>query len=203
MLLSISILYAQENKEETGVEDALSKWGIRSSYQIGNASIARNNSTGYALNTSNYIWLLEYTYKQMSISSGYGASYFEGNGFNNFGNFNHERIIGRIPLFVAWRKKFKNGNIRYTEFGLLGQFIRQDEFRYLNRRDSDLYENWNLAYHVGWGYLFQITDNDWAGLSINYGGDFTDFSTTDKTISPNGQRMAGTYTVGFEYRFTF
>jgi archaellum component FlaF (FlaF/FlaG flagellin family) len=60
MLLSISVLYAQENKKETDVEDALSKWSIRSSYQMGNGSIARNNSTGYTLNTSNFICLLEY-----------------------------------------------------------------------------------------------------------------------------------------------
>ena len=150
LLFSISFVQAQE-------ENKTSKFSMYAYGGIGYTQVKNDNEPDYDLNVNTGEILFNYkAWNKIGLATGIGYSALSGSGFNSNGNFYQERTLIKVPLLLTLNSKLSENLIMMANFGIFGQTIVKDEFQYINRTESDVYEGFNFGAQlgVGIGYIF-------------------------------------------------
>ncbi len=189
LFLTFNLVHAQEEKE--------SKFNIVAFSGIGYGIVDNENEPNYNLNTNNVEILLNYKIKQnFGIATGIGYNELSGNGFSSLGNFYHERMMLKIPFLVTLDYPASD-HIRFvSNFGLYGQNIAKDEYRFLQNTQKDLYDGWNFGAQLGLGFVFKMFDNINAGVHFSGQSGFSNFNSNNNQGINDKQKMKNLSSIG-------
>ncbi len=191
-LTFISQIQAQEKKEEKD-----SKFNIISYGGIGYAIIKNDNEPSYNLNSNSADILLNYRLNQKyGLATGIGVAELSGNGFNSLGNFYHERTTIKIPLLATFDYKISEKIKIIGNIGLYAQNIINDEYRFLNISQKDVYNGWNFGSQLGFGFVFKMFDNFSAGINYSGQSDFSKFKSNNNSGINDKQKLKNLNSIG-------
>ena len=189
VFFSLRLIYAQELKE--------SKFSFIGYGGIGFGTVENENALNYNLNSNSGAILFNYKIaKKVGISSGIGLNKLSGNGSNYLGDFNHIRTVVKIPLLVSFDSNIAE-KIKIMFFvGPYIQHIAEDEFRYLNERQQDVFEGWNIGGQFNLSFLYEFIDKVSVGLNYNCQSDITKFQTVPTKFFFDEQRLNNLNNIG-------
>lgn len=187
--LTFNLIQAQEEKE--------SKFNIITYGGIGYGIMKNDNEPNYNLNTNNAELLLNYKVSQaFGIATGIGLNELSGNGFNSIGGFYQERTLIKIPLLLTMNSKMSDNFTLFVNFGLYGQNIIKDEYRYIADTQKNIYDGWNFGAQLGLGFVFEMFDNVSAGINYLGQSDFSKFETNNNQGMNDKQKMKNLNSLG-------
>jgi opacity protein-like surface antigen len=187
--LTFNIIQAQEEKE--------SKFNLIGYGGIGYGIVENDNEPNYNLNTNNAEFLLNYKIsKAYGIATGIGFNELSGNGFNSIGNFYQERTLIKIPLLLTMDSKVSEHLRFFANFGLYGQNIIKDEYRYSNTTQKNTYDGWNFGVQLGVGFVFKLFDHFSAGINYVGQSDFSKFESNNNQGINDKQKMKNLNSLG-------
>lgn len=196
IFLASSAVKAQDEKT--------SKFNIIAYGGIGFGIVENENEPNYNLNSNTIELLLNYKFHQKyGIATGLGLNELSGNGFNSEGNFYHERGMLKIPLLLTLDNAITDQLRVIANLGIYGQHIVNDEYRYLNNIQKDVYSGWNFGAQLGVGFVYQLQNNFSAGIHYLGQSDFTDFDTNSNQTISDSQRMNNLSSIGLLFLVDF
>jgi len=182
-------MQAQEEKE--------SKFNIIVYGGIGYGIVENDNEPNYNLNSNTIEILVNYNInKKFGIATGIGLNELSGNGFNSIGNFYHERTLLKIPLLFTTGSNVTENLKLFTNFGFFGQNIINDEYRFLNETQKDIYKGWNFGAQFGFGFAFEMSDNYSIGINYNAQSDLSKFGSNNNAGINDKQKFTNLNSVG-------
>ena len=189
LFLTFSVMQAQEEKE--------SKFNIIVYGGIGYGIVENDNEPNYNLNSNTIEILINYNInKKFGIATGIGLNELSGNGFNSIGNFYHERTLLKIPLLFTTSSNVTENLKLFTNFGFFGQNIINDEYRFLNETQKDIYNGWNFGAQFGFGFAFEMFDNYSIGINYNAQSDLSKFGSNNNAGINDKQKFTNLNSVG-------
>jgi opacity protein-like surface antigen len=189
LFLTFSLVQAQEEKE--------SKFNIIVYGGIGYGIVENDNEPNYNLNSNALEILVNYNInKKFGIATGIGLNELSGNGFNSIGNFYHERTLLKIPLLFTMGSNVTENLKLFTNFGFFGQNIINDEYRFLNETQKDIYKGWNFGAQFGFGFAFEMFDNYSIGINYNAQSDLSKFGSNNNAGINDKQKFTNLNSVG-------
>ena len=189
LFLTFSLMQAQEEKE--------SKFNIIVYGGIGYGIVENDNEPNYNLNSNTIEILVNYNInKKFGIATGIGLNELSGNGFNSIGNFYHERTLLKIPLLFTMGSNVTENLKLFTNFGFFGQNIINDEYRFLNETQKDIYKGWNFGAQFGFGFAFEMFDNYSIGINYNAQSDLSKFGSNNNAGINDKQKFTNLNSVG-------
>jgi opacity protein-like surface antigen len=189
LFLTFSLVQAQEEKE--------SKFNIIVYGGIGYGIVENDNEPNYNLNSNTIEILVNYNInKKFGIATGIGLNELSGNGFNSIGNFYHERTLLKIPLLFTMGSNVTENLKLFTNFGFFGQNIINDEYRFLNETQKDIYKGWNFGAQFGFGFAFEMFDNYSIGINYNAQSDLSKFGSNNNAGINDKQKFTNLNSVG-------
>lgn len=189
LFLTFSLVQAQEEKE--------SKFNIIVYGGIGYGIVENDNEPNYNLNSNTIEILVNYNInKKFGIATGIGLNELSGNGFNSIGNFYHERTLLKIPLLFTTGSNVTENLKLFTNFGFFGQNIINDEYRFLNETQKDIYKGWNFGAQFGFGFAFEMSDNYSIGINYNAQSDLSKFGSNNNAGINDKQKFTNLNSVG-------
>lgn len=189
LFLTFSLMQAQEEKE--------SKFNIIVYGGIGYGIVENDNEPNYNLNSNALEILVNYNInKKFGIATGIGLNELSGNGFNSIGNFYHERTLLKIPLLFTTGSNVTENLKLFTNFGFFGQNIINDEYRFLNETQKDIYKGWNFGAQFGFGFAFEMFDNYSIGINYNAQSDLSKFGSNNNAGINDKQKFTNLNSVG-------
>lgn len=189
LFLTFSLMQAQEEKE--------SKFNIIVYGGIGYGIVENDNEPNYNLNSNALEILVNYNInKKFGIATGIGLNELSGNGFNSIGNFYHERTLLKIPLLFTMGSNVTENLKLFTNFGFFGQNIINDEYRFLNETQKDIYKGWNFGAQFGFGFAFEMFDNYSIGINYNAQSDLSKFGSNNNAGINDKQKFTNLNSVG-------
>jgi opacity protein-like surface antigen len=189
LFLTFSLVQAQEEKE--------SKFNIIVYGGIGYGIVENDNEPNYNLNSNALEILVNYNInKKFGIATGIGLNELSGNGFNSIGNFYHERTLLKIPLLFTMGSNVTENLKLFTNFGFFGQNIINDEYRFLNETQKDIYKGWNFGAQFGFGFAFEMFDNCSIGINYNAQSDLSKFGSNNNAGINDKQKFTNLNSVG-------
>jgi len=189
LFLTFSLMQAQEEKE--------SKFNIIVYGGIGYGIVENDNEPNYNLNSNTIEILVNYNInKKFGIATGIGLNELSGNGFNSIGNFYHERTLLKIPLLFTTGSNVTENLKLFTNFGFFGQNIINDEYRFLNETQKDIYKGWNFGAQFGFGFAFEMSDNYSIGINYNAQSDLSKFGSNNNAGINDKQKFTNLNSVG-------
>lgn len=189
LFLTFSLMQAQEEKE--------SKFNIIVYGGIGYGIVENDNEPNYNLNSNALEILVNYNInKKFGIATGIGLNELSGNGFNSIGNFYHERTLLKIPLLFTMGSNVTENLKLFTNFGFFGQNIINDEYRFLNETQKDIYNGWNFGAQFGFGFAFEMFDNYSIGINYNAQSDLSKFGSNNNAGINDKQKFTNLNSVG-------
>jgi len=189
LFLTFSLMQAQEEKE--------SKFNIIVYGGIGYGIVENDNEPNYNLNSNTIEILVNYNInKKFGIATGIGLNELSGNGFNSIGNFYHERTLLKIPLLFTTGSNVTENLKLFTNFGFFGQNIINDEYRFLNETQKDIYKGWNFGAQFGFGFAFEMFDNYSIGINYNAQSDLSKFGSNNNAGINDKQKFTNLNSVG-------
>lgn len=189
LFLTFSLVQAQEEKE--------SKFNIIVYGGIGYGIVENDNEPNYNLNSNTIEILINYNInKKFGIATGIGLNELSGNGFNSIGNFYHERTLLKIPLLFTTSSNVTENLKLFTNFGFFGQNIINDEYRFLNETQKDIYNGWNFGAQFGFGFAFEMFDNYSIGINYNAQSDLSKFGSNNNAGINDKQKFTNLNSVG-------
>ena len=189
LFLTFSLMQAQEEKE--------SKFNIIVYGGIGYGIVENDNEPNYNLNSNTIEILVNYNInKKFGIATGIGLNELSGSGFNSIGNFYHERTLLKIPLLFTMGSNVTENLKLFTNFGFFGQNIINDEYRFLNETQKDIYKGWNFGAQFGFGFAFEMFDNYSIGINYNAQSDLSKFGSNNNAGINDKQKFTNLNSVG-------
>lgn len=189
LFLTFSLVQAQEEKE--------SKFNIIVYGGIGYGIVENDNEPNYNLNSNALEILVNYNInKKFGIATGIGLNELSGNGFNSIGNFYHERTLLKIPLLFTTSSNVTENLRLFANFGFFGQNIINDEYRFLNETQKDVYNGWNFGAQFGFGFAFEMFDNYSIGINYNAQSDLSKFESNNNAGINDKQKFTNLNSVG-------
>jgi opacity protein-like surface antigen len=189
LFLTFSLIQAQEEKE--------SKFNIIVYGGIGYGIVENDNEPNYNLNSNTLETLVNYNInKKFGIATGIGLNELSGNGFNSIGNFYHERTLLKIPLLFTTSSNVTENLRLFANFGFFGQNIINDEYRFLNETQKDIYNGWNFGAQFGFGFAFEMFDNCSIGINYNAQSDLSKFGSNNNAGINDKQKFTNLNSVG-------
>jgi opacity protein-like surface antigen len=189
LFLTFSLMQAQEEKE--------SKFDIIVYGGIGYGIVENDNEPNYNLNSNALEILVNYNInKKFGIATGIGLNELSGNGFNSIGNFYHERTLLKIPLLFTMGSNVTENLKLFTNFVFFGQNIINDEYRFLNETQKDIYKGWNFGAQFGFGFAFEMFDNYSIGINYNAQSDLSKFGSNNNAGINDKQKFTNLNSVG-------
>jgi opacity protein-like surface antigen len=189
LFLTFSLIQAQEEKE--------SKFNIIVYGGIGYGIVENDNEPNYNLNSNTLETLVNYNInKKFGIATGIGLNELSGNGFNSIGNFYHERTLLKIPLLFTTSSNVTENLRLFANFGFFGQNIINDEYRFLNETQKDIYNGWNFGAQFGFGFAFEMFDNYSIGINYNAQSDLSKFESNNNAGINDKQKFTNLNSVG-------
>ena len=141
--LTTSAAVSQEEKQSKF--NIIANGGI-----VGHGIIESDSEPNYSLNGSAANILLNYKItKIFGIATGIGLNSLSGDGFNSMGNFYHERTLLKVPLLATIDYNVSEKFSMISNFGFYTQNIAEDEYRFLNSTQHNVYDGWNFGTQVG------------------------------------------------------
>lgn len=178
-------------------EDDKSRFTLNLSGGIGYGHVENNNEPNYNLNSNSADLLLNYRIGQkFGIGTGIGMYELTGNGFNSLGNFSHERKVIKIPLVATYNKNISDKFEFLANLGVFTQGIINDEYRFLNSSQKDVYEGWNFGAQFGFGFAFKMSESFSIGLTYSEHFEFNKFKSNSNTGINDNQRVDNRNTIG-------
>lgn len=194
--LSFNIVTSQEEKE--------SNFNFIIYGGIGSGIVKNENEPNYNLNSNSAEILLNYRLGQFyGIASGIGINELSGSGFNSAGNFYNERTLLKIPVLVTMNYDVNDIFRVVMNFGVYGQNILKDEYRFLNNSEKDIYDGWNFGTQLGVGFLFKLFDKYSVGLNYSAQSDFTKIKSNNHQGINDEQKMINLNSIGLIFMFEF
>jgi len=193
-LLTLNTVHAQGEEKE-------SKISIVTYGGIGYGIVENDNEPNYNLNNSSGEFLLNYNLshtqnQKLGIATGIGINELTGNGFNSLGDFYHERTFLQVPLLLTFNSKVSDKFKSLTTFGIFGQTIIKDEYRFLNDSQRDIYEGWSFGAEIGLGFLYETSNNFYTGINYNVQFNFSKFQSNDNVGINDEQKMKNLTSIG-------
>jgi long-subunit fatty acid transport protein len=189
LFLTFTLVQAQEEKE--------SKFNIIVYGGIGYGIVENDNEPNYNLNSNTLEILVNYNInKKFGIATGIGLNELSGNGFNSIGNFYHERTLLKIPLLFTTSSNVTENLRLFANFGFFGQNIINDEYRFLNETQKDVYNGWNFGAQFGFGFAFEMFDNYSIGINYNAQSDLSKFESNNNAGINDKQKFTNLNSVG-------
>jgi opacity protein-like surface antigen len=189
LFLTFSLMQAQEEKEL--------KFDIIVYGGIGYGIVENDNEPNYNLNSNALEILVNYNInKKFGIATGIGLNELSGNGFNSIGNFYHERTLLKIPLLFTMGSNVTENLKLFTNFVFFGQNIINDEYRFLNETQKDIYKGWNFGAQFGFGFAFEMFDNYSIGINYNAQSDLSKFGSNNNAGINDKQKFTNLNSVG-------
>ncbi|MBB79195.1 MAG: hypothetical protein CL844_09370 [Crocinitomicaceae bacterium] len=190
IFLSFNLLNAQESKS------SFIGYG-----GIGFGTVENDNALNYNLNSNSGAILFNYKIgERFGLSSGLGLNKLSGNGSNYLGDFNHIRSVIKIPLLVSFDSNIAE-KIKIMFFlGPYVQHIAEDEFRYLNERQQDVFEGWNIGGQFNLSFLYEFIDKVSVGLNYTCQSDITKFQTVPTKFFFDEQRLNNLNNIGIIFQ---
>jgi long-subunit fatty acid transport protein len=189
LFLTFTLVQAQEEKE--------SKFNIIVYGGIGYGIVENDNEPNYNLNSNTLEILVNYNInKKFGIATGIGLNELSGNGFNSIGNFYHERTLLKIPLLFTTSSNVTENLRLFANFGFFGQNIINDEYRFLNETQKDVYNGWNFGAQFGFGFAFEMFDNYSIGINYKAQSDLSKFESNNNAGINDKQKFTNLNSVG-------
>ncbi|WP_299015205.1 hypothetical protein [uncultured Polaribacter sp.] len=181
----------------TAQETSYSKFQIIATAGIGFATIASDAQPNYNLDNNVSSILLNYRFSEKyGIATGLGHSELSGTGFNAIGNFFHERELLRIPLLFTMDYQLTEKVKYVSNVGLYAQTIMDDEYRFLNTTESDVFKGWNYGFEASIGLLFELSKRIGLGVNFNTQQDFNEFNSVSNAVITDSQKLRNANTIG-------
>ncbi|WP_439152069.1 outer membrane beta-barrel protein [Winogradskyella sp.] len=202
VLFSIFIITNSSAQEEE--DKAFEKYNISITTGIGYGKVENENQPNYDLNANIGELLFTYNLKEnLGIATGVGYLQLSGNGFNTNGNFYHERDLIKIPLLLRANKNFGDKFNIYALIGFYGQTIVNEEFRYLNSLEKDVFGGWSFGLQSSFTFEYEISE-DWSmGINIATQSDFNKLDTKNDASFEDEQAITTLNTIGLLFKFRF
>jgi opacity protein-like surface antigen len=182
IFLTVNLVQSQEEKE--------SKFSIIANGATGYGIIESDNEPSYNLNGSAANILINYKINKIfGIATGIGLSTLTGNGFNSIGNFYHERTSLKVPILATLDYNVSEKFSVIANFGFYTQNIIEDEYRFLNNTQKDIYDGWNFGTQIGLGFIFELLNYFSLGLNYNVQSDLSNFKTTNNQGINDQQKL--------------
>lgn len=196
--LTFNLIQAQDEKKE-------SKFNLIGYAGNGYGIVKNNTEPDYNLSNNMGEVLLNYNINQkIGIATGIGVNRLTGNGFNSIGNFYQERILLKIPLLATVNLKISEQFKLFGNLGIYGQNIIKDEYQFINRTtQKDIYSGWNFGMQMGFGFLYKIFDDYYAGINYNQQADFNTFQTKNNVGINDEQKMINLNSIGLIFLIEF
>ena len=194
LLSSVNLVFAQE--------PSASKLQIIAYGGIGYGTVKNDNQPDYNLNSNGGEILLNLALgEHYGLATGFGYNELSGDGFNDQGNFFHQRNLIKIPLLFTLRNDINESLSLFGNMGFFGQHIVKDEHQFLTETQTDLYEGWNLGAQFSLGFLFRVSDQVNAGIIYNGQSDLSKFEASNSAVSQNKQKLENLNSVGLMLKF--
>lgn len=194
--LLMAVCFAQDSQPTTEIHD-YSQFRLLAHGGIGFGNIQNESAPNYNLNLQYFEVLFNYKFTEnYGIATGIGLNEFSGNGFNESGNFYHERDELRIPLLVTADYDFDDKIKAIVGVGLYGKTNTSDDFRFLNRLEKDVFSDWGFGVQANFGLVFKLSELYSFGLNFNTQSDFSDYEANTGNSFSGEQRMKGVTALG-------
>jgi opacity protein-like surface antigen len=198
LLIAFALTFCIQAQED----ESPSKFNIIGYGGIGYGKVKNDNQPNYNLNSNTGEILLNYNFgKRIGIATGVGFTELTGTGFNALGNFYHERTLIKIPLLLTIDTNVSDKISFFTNIGFYGHTIVEDEYRFINTTQKDVFDGWNFGLQLSVGLMFEIYDGFSAGVNFSGQSDFGKFETTANQGFSDEQRMDNLNTLGLIFMF--
>ncbi|WP_196892848.1 outer membrane beta-barrel protein [Aureivirga marina] len=203
-LFCATILQAQDVQSIDNTEYKRKKFSITMTGGLGYATINPDNGRNYNLDANVGEILFNYNFmKNIGVSSGIGTYFLSGNGFDDNGNFYHERSLLKIPLNLSFTVELNKSFEVMARYGVYAQTIILDEYQYATTTLDDVYEGWNFGTNLGIDFIYKANEKMSVGLTYAGQSDFKKFDINSKYGTDQKQKIIGMNTLGFLFRFEF
>lgn len=191
LFISNSLL-AQDDKD--------SKISIIANGGIGYGIMNNDDEADYNLNSNSGELLINFKLSERTgIATGVGLYELTGNGFNSLGNFFHQRSFIKVPVLLTQDYSFNENFKMLASFGVYGQGIVKDEYRFVNNTQEDVFEGWNFGAQIGVGLLYDVTKEFSLGVNFTGQSDFTRLESNSGSGINDEQRMKNLNTIGMVF----
>lgn len=164
---------------------------------IGYGQVKNDNQPNYNLDANVGELLITYNFnKKFGISTGIGYLQLSGNGFNTNGNFYHERDLIKLPLMVRSNQYLSDQFNLSIAAGFYGQTIINDEYRYLNSVEKDVYNSWSFGFQGAFSFEYNLSNNWSVGINISTQSDFNKLKTENDASFNDKQTIQTLNTIG-------
>jgi len=183
-------------------EPEFSKFNILGYGGIGYTKIQNDNEPNYNLNSNTGELLLNYNFNsRIGLATGVGFTELSGTGFNTLGNFYHERTLIKIPLLVTFNSNLSDRFKFFTNVGLYGHSIVEDDYQFLEGVQRDFYGGWNFGIQFGVGLMVEVYDGFSFGINFNGQSDFDKFKTNSDAPINDKQKIDNLNNFGLIFMF--
>ncbi len=181
-----------------------SKFNIITFTGFGYGVIKNDKEPNYNLNGNGAQILFNYKLKEnIGLGTGIGVNTLTGNGFNSFGNFYHERVLINIPLALTTNQKISDLFNIVANFGIYGQNIIKDNYRFLNTVKKNIYSGWSFGSQFRLGFTYKVSNFMKAGVNFSGQSDFTKFTSNKNQVIDDKQKIESLNTIGVMFIFDF
>ena len=199
-LLNTSFLIAQDTLS-VNTEDT-SKFNLYLTTGIGYGKVENEEQPNYDLNANIGEIILNYNFaKDIGVGLGIGYVQLSGNGFNQNGNFYHERDLLKIPLVLTTKSKLSDKVNFYAHIGGFGQVILNEEYRYLNTTEEDVYKGWSFGIQGYLGFTYKMSKMMDIGINISTQSDLGKSETESAASLKDEQKVTTLNTIGLAFMF--
>jgi opacity protein-like surface antigen len=159
---------------------------------IGFGVMENDSDPNYNMNSNSADILLKYRITQkLGIATGIGLNELSGDGFNINGNFHHERKLLKIPLLAILDYTISDHFSVIPNLGVYANYIFEDEYRFLNSTQKNIFEEWNFGAQLGVGLVFKLYTNFHLGFNYGLQYDLSKFSSSNKQLVINNKQKLG------------
>lgn len=200
LLMFISFLISNLSQGQEQKESGFSLVGYGG---IGYGIVENDRQPNYNLNSNHGEFLLNYSInKGLGLATGVGINELTGNGFNEQGNFYHERAFLRVPLLITLGSEVSESLRIIANLGFYGQNIIKDQYSFQNASQTDVYDGWNIGAQFGLGFMFRMLDKVSAGINYHGQSDFSKLESANNTGIRDKQRIQNLNSVGIIFMFS-
>lgn len=189
-LFTLSLVFSQEEPQDH------SKFSFSLNANSGQAKVENDNLPNYNLDVNTIELLLNYSFNNhIGIAIGIGYNDLTGNGFNNVGDFYHERQTLRFPVLLTTERHFER-IVLQANVGLYGQVVIDDEYQYLFFRTDEVFNGWTFGFQGNINLMYQLTDRFALGVNLTTQSDFSKLDSGINEIVNDEQRITQQNTFG-------
>ena len=161
-LLAVQIFYAQdENKFRFDTYLYLG---------AGSGEFVTSDQPNYVVDSRYSEFILNFDFgKKFGVGTGIGLIQLRGNGFDDTGNFFHQRRILKIPLLLTAIEPITDYLEAYGNGGFFWHNIIHDEFQYLNSTNEDVFDGSGIGAQFEFGLTVKLPSNSLSFVDSKVG----------------------------------